>query len=332
MKLYCCLTLFLFLFFAPSNSHAQYISIPDTSFEKKLIELGIDNDGLNGEINANRISQIDTLSVPYSSITDLSGIEGFISLKALFINGNPITHLDISKNKNLIWLLAEACQLQSIHLDGCYNLKYLTIASNKLSQINLTSLNSLEVLTAYSNNFKELDISQNLNLTYLAFSFNNITSLSTTENKHLEIINCNNTPISMLDLSRNTQLNQINCTNTPNLFTICVPDKQLADSNSDFKKDSNDTWVDDCNTVTLINKGEKELITKIYPNPSRGIITIEVEEESHVLISDILGKEVLNTTIPSGSTTLSIHDLEKNLYLVRIQRDNSHSQQVIKLD
>ena len=59
----------------------DYTLIPDKNFETKLIQLGIDNDGLNGKVLTQDISKIKKLKVDKASIENLQGIEGFKSLK-----------------------------------------------------------------------------------------------------------------------------------------------------------------------------------------------------------------------------------------------------------
>ena len=77
--------------------HAQFTSIPDTSFEKALIEIGLD-DEMDGKVSTSHINQVRSLAVPWKEISNLTGIQAFDSLEFLECDGNPITHLDLSHN------------------------------------------------------------------------------------------------------------------------------------------------------------------------------------------------------------------------------------------
>ena len=55
---------FLFLFMYAIDLHTQTTAIPDANFEKALIDLGIDKDGLiNGSVATENISGITSLDV-----------------------------------------------------------------------------------------------------------------------------------------------------------------------------------------------------------------------------------------------------------------------------
>ena len=83
-----------------ANTFAQYTTIPDANFEKKLIALGID-DVADGQVFTSKINNLTSLDVSYSSITDLTGIQDFVALNALYCNNNKITSLDLSQNTAL---------------------------------------------------------------------------------------------------------------------------------------------------------------------------------------------------------------------------------------
>ena len=54
-------------------SYAQTISIPDTNFEQALIELGLDTNGLNGNILQSEAEAITELDVSDKSISTMLG-------------------------------------------------------------------------------------------------------------------------------------------------------------------------------------------------------------------------------------------------------------------
>lgn len=322
------------LIFSPSKSSAQYTYIPDSNFEQELIEQGIDDDGLNGKVKTANISEIETFGIDFGNhlIKNLTGIEDFTSLKWLFIDGTRVSHLDLSKNHSLEWLSATFCQISSLNVTGCNQLKHLLLVSNNLTTLDLSSLTALEVLNASANPLIDIEVSKNLNLISLGLANSPIKSISTIENKKLQHLYCSMTPLKKLDVSHNTQLISLECSQTPNLHTICVPDAMLANSSDKFVKDSTDIWVDDCHTITSLHDVDKTFISKIYPNPTNGNITIEVEDNAQITISDILGREVLNTAIQAGATNIQLTEFEIGLYVIRIQTDNQQTKHLIKVE
>ena len=83
--------LLLLLLLANFSIYAQFTSIPDINFEKKLIALGIDSGPIDAQVLTANISTLTVLEVRNSSITNLSGIQDFVSLRTLSCGNNYIT-------------------------------------------------------------------------------------------------------------------------------------------------------------------------------------------------------------------------------------------------
>ena len=94
----------------------KYTEIPDLNFEKKLIALNIDSGQPDGKVLTSTISSLTTLDVSASSITNLKGIEDFISLTNLNCSQNKINSLDLSKNTALTVLNCESNNLFNFNL------------------------------------------------------------------------------------------------------------------------------------------------------------------------------------------------------------------------
>lgn len=143
-----------------SNTPIKYTLIPDSNFEQKLIDLGIDTDGLNGKITSSDVSSITDLDLSNSNIKDLTGIEIFTSLKNLNCSNNQLTSLDLSKNNKLEILYITGNPLVYLNLRNGNN-KNLIIASGTGKKtintpattfLGLTSLGCIKVDdAAYSN-------------------------------------------------------------------------------------------------------------------------------------------------------------------------------------
>ncbi len=95
--------------------------VPDDNFEQALIDLGYDN-VLDDYVITSNISSVTILNVDRKSISDLTGIEDFISLEKLRVEVNNLSSLDLSQNPNLIHLSADRNNLTCIELnDNVYN-------------------------------------------------------------------------------------------------------------------------------------------------------------------------------------------------------------------
>ncbi|OAZ03420.1 T9SS type A sorting domain-containing protein [Flavobacterium succinicans] len=209
-----------------------YTLIPDTNFEQKLIDLGIDTDGKNGKVITSNIVSLTKLNVSNSSITNLTGIEDFNSLTELVCdtNGlttinlaknevllsldcsnNKLTSLDVTKNINLKTLYCSNNELSTLNVSLNKNLTELSCNSNKLSALDVTKNTTLTSLSCSTNQLKTLDVSKNTQLQSLSTSQNLLEQLNVTNNTKLESIVCNNNLLSTLDLSKNVKITTIDC-------------------------------------------------------------------------------------------------------------------------
>ena len=144
----------LLLLSIPMLSIGQDLTyVPDDNFEQKLINQGYD-DVMDNYVLTENVNTIVSLSITWSNISDLTGIESFSSLEYLICYSNNIINLDLSNNVNLI-------------LVYCNN--------NNLLELNVSQNIQLEFLDCYNNNLEILDVSQNTQLTHL-WCHNNLLS------------------------------------------------------------------------------------------------------------------------------------------------------------
>ncbi len=103
-------------------SFSQTTAIPDSNFEQALIDLNIDSDGIiNGQVLTSDINTVISLDVSNKNISDLTGIEDFISIVILNVYVNNLTAINLSSNS----LLEE-------FYGGNNNLNVLNIGQNTL--------------------------------------------------------------------------------------------------------------------------------------------------------------------------------------------------------
>jgi hypothetical protein len=61
----------------------------------------------------------------------------------------------------------------------------------------------------------------------------------------------------------------------------------------------------------------------VYPNPFVNQLTIVVNENSNLVLTDLTGKQVLNQTLLTGENVLNTQNLAKGIYLVNVVGNNS---------
>lgn len=186
---------------------------PDKSFRDVVLE-NFDLDS-SGTLSESEIAAVKSLNfVLYADeILDLKGIEYFtaieqlyagdlgiekadfsalLNLQKLYVQGNNLTSLDVSKNTALTdlvcsvnenlssltlspsvtKLICNGCALSVLDLSMCTNLTQLNCAYNKLSSLNLSANTQLSDLTCCYNNIAALDLSANALLENKVTSYN----------------------------------------------------------------------------------------------------------------------------------------------------------------
>lgn len=177
------------------NCHFGETYVPDDNFEQALIDLGYDVTPLDDYIPTINIESISSLDVGGNEISDLTGIEDFVSLTNLSFDDNVITTVDLSSNM----------LLQSINASG-----------NQLTDLDISNQSNLSVLNISKNNFTQIDFSNNLGLIDIDISENVLTNLDVSLLLDLVRLNCSSNQLTALDVTQNNKLNELICTS--NLF------------------------------------------------------------------------------------------------------------------
>jgi Leucine-rich repeat (LRR) protein len=205
--------------------------IPDTNFEAKLIALGVDN-VIDGKVLTENIATLTTLKISNSSITDLTGIQNFVSLetlecysnkittldlsnnlalKFLYTNSNALTSLNVSKNVALEKLNCNWNNLQTLDLSKNIALKEIDCYNNKLTALNVTNAPLLTSLTCSYNEIASIDVSNNKSLTALYLTYNKLSNIDLSQNTLLTKLTCFGNNLTTLDLSKNVDLTSLSC-------------------------------------------------------------------------------------------------------------------------
>jgi len=241
----CFLALSCYVFVACSSDDNKvdfeeelHIAIPDASFESKLIEQGIDSDGiLNQKIlkaDAEKVSVLDlNLNANFGEIADLTGIEGFVNLKflsaarqkiervdlssntlldTLNILGNRLSSIDLSKNTNLIFVDMQSNDFSSsssiVGLSNATNLKDLDLSHNYLEEFSIHN-ESLEILHMSHNDLKSIDTDGAINLQHVFMPSNQLETVDFSTNISLETLLIAGNKLQHIDLENNTRLTHL---------------------------------------------------------------------------------------------------------------------------
>lgn len=182
--------------------------IPNPSNSYSIIDLNGD-----GEIQYSEAQNIKYLNVSSSNISNMTGIEAFVSIKYLACSFNQISSLNMSQNLELKELHCMMSQLTNLNISQNIDLGILQCSFNSLTQINVTQNLSLESLEFDGNNVSVLDVSQNLLLKKLGCSSNSLSSIDVTPLINLERLICAHNPTSTINITQNSNLKYLGCVN-----------------------------------------------------------------------------------------------------------------------
>lgn len=188
-----------------------YTLIPDPSFEQKLINLKLDRFPIDGKVLTSNINTITSLDVSKSSISDLTGIQDFVSLTNLNCSQNSLKALNVSKNTALTVLDCNNNQITYLDVSNNLALTDLVCYSNKLTSLDVKKNTALTKLDSGSNQYTALDVSNNTALTFLGCNTSQLTSLDVSKNTALNLLDCRENKITTLDVSKITALTELYC-------------------------------------------------------------------------------------------------------------------------
>ena len=76
------------------------------------------------------------------------------------------------------------------------------------------------------------------------------------------------------------------------------------------------------NVKSTFDVSENSINAKLYPNPTSGDINIEVPGMQHITITNTLGQTVVDMELEADTTSISMAQYGRGLYLIRIQTRN----------
>lgn len=146
---------------------------------------------------------------------DLSKNDG---LRELCVYGNPLTSLDVTNQKSLVYLDCAACyELTELDIAENTQLLYLDCHGNKIGNLDLSNCSGLVELIAFNNELTEIDFGNNPELMSVKLTNNKLTSLDVSNLAKLQELDANG-----------NMLAEVNVANNGNLVSLSVGDNDLT--------------------------------------------------------------------------------------------------------
>lgn len=203
------------LFFLLSGffGFAQYTTITDPNFEKALIDFGIDSGPIDGRVLTASVTGVQSLNLSSKGITNLTGLEDFVSLRELYCLQNPLFNLDISKNVALVNLSCSNTFISTLNTSSNIALKELDCQKSRITALDLSKNTALTKLLCNENQLTNLDLAANTQLEFLQCDDNQIVNLNVSTCAALDHLSCDNNLITSLNINSSTLLTNLECSN-----------------------------------------------------------------------------------------------------------------------
>ncbi|WP_075344382.1 hypothetical protein [Tenacibaculum agarivorans] len=225
-----------------SETYCRYTSVPNLAFEMLLESLGYDDKPRDGEVPTALIEKVSFLDLADLGITDIIGIEDFVGLTDLNLEGNNMETIDLSNNTFLESFNCNSCtSLQSINISGLDVLRELKLKNTKITEIDLGSVSLLETLNLRESEIAAIDVSHNSNLKTLNISSTDIEFLDLSTNNGLTKLTAFEANLNYLNL-KNTNIINVDVRGNPGLSCILIDDESAIPDGWDYD-----------NTVTFSN-------------------------------------------------------------------------------
>jgi Leucine-rich repeat (LRR) protein len=302
----------------------QYTLIPDVNFENKLISLGIDSGTPDGKVQTSKISSITDLDLYNASITNLTGIQDFVSLTNLSVMSNQLTTLDISQNLTLTNLNAGYNKLKSLDTSNNIALEYLSFYYNEITNLDLSTNINLSLLACGNNQLTAIDLSNNKKLSTLWCPSNQLTNLDVSKTSVMSLLCSENKLLTSVNLrnGKNTSIqssiNGIDFTKNPLLSCILVDNALYSNENwTDFKEATASYSTVDCSQITAIPDPafeDKLIALNIDTDGKNG--SVLNNSISTITSLDVASAAIKDLTGIKGFTSLSTLDCSGNMLSV----------------
>ncbi|WP_281988794.1 T9SS type A sorting domain-containing protein [Aquimarina aggregata] len=257
------------------TNQCSVVYIPDVNLKQALVDNLVINTNADTEIQVTEAeAYTGNLNLFSKNIIDMTGIEAFVNIKALFVEDNNISSIDLSSNTLLKYLSISKNQLDSLDVSNLLNLTNLVCTKNSLSSLDLSTNVNLTYLLCDQNQLSSLDVSGNDKLETFICGYNDMTTLilpsSSTSLKrfacnnnllesidvspfpNLEVLTCSSNPVPSLDLSEISSLKSITCGNNNVITELDVStQKGLTHLSAGFSRKLSSVNVKNGNNINM---------------------------------------------------------------------------------
>jgi Leucine-rich repeat (LRR) protein len=323
------------------STYAQTVNIPDANFKSALIANHAINTNGDSEIQVSEAEAFTgTMRVSNKSISDLTGIESFTSLTALWCDNNNLTSLNVSSNTALTTLRCDHNAITKLDVSNNTRLTDLRCYVNQIASLDVSANTMLSVLLVFQNKLTALDVSTNTALTQLQASFNQLTTLDVSGNHQLTNLDVRKNYLMMLNVKNgnNTSFVNFDARQNPQLYCIEVDDAAWAEANW-TQVDAGAYFSTDCagsqnDIVYIPDQNFKSILLAYGPINTNNDREIQVAEAANYTgaikvagkdISDLTGIEAFTniTVLECHSNNLTSLDVSKNTKLTYLRCDHN---------
>ena len=298
----------------PLLGTAQIVQIPDTGFERNLIDEGHDSDGtINGKIlksDALSVVNFGFTNATYSYVSDITGLNEFSNLETLKIGlGNIINY----KQMNIT--IPNLAKLRKLYIDS-YSLQSLNLTN--LSGLLELKIENTTIDLLIENLIQKLDFSNSPNFDKL-----HVKKLySSLENINLRNNKANSVSLIIEDGTKNTLCIEVD-------DYLKATNKQAPYNNWSVTINgttpySNFYFSDIC--TLSVEKFVKENF-KIYPNPTSEYVVIDQNDTENVQLESV---QIIDNTgkwirsVKENFNYINVSDLASGTYLFVIQTNKGN--------
>lgn len=315
------LGILLCLLFYNGSIRAQTTTIPDTNFEQRLVNLGIDSDGLvNGQILNSDAAGVQVLDLTQSNILDMTGLSAFVSLEELEVDNNNLTQIDLTANILLEKLNVDNTQLTTLDLSNNTALVELSCTNNNLTSLSLSSNTNLEILSCSANQLTNLDVSNNLLLKDLYCQYNQLINLNVSNNTALVNLNCRDNQLASLDISNKVFLENLNCMDNQ-LTSLNLQNKPALEQFICINNQITSLNISNSPLLILLHCFNNQINSLLFPNSTA---LVDFQAGNNLLSSINVSHCTAVHTINLSNNFFSAIDVSNNPTLVNLDIKNNN--------
>lgn len=356
--------LILFSCFVPINSYSQvnmnrFIEIRCDKYAEFSVNLAADSPNTkvifkNGDFNKPMTVQMELFYSPsYTSVALDTVLRIYGDVTQIDFRGREYSSYRINTDSNTyltqMWL--SLLGLKNIDLHNLHSLKFLQLFGCMLDSIDISNLRNLLYLDVSSNeNLTKLDLRGLTKLNSLFFFSTGVSDIRIDGLEELHSIYCYNAKLS------STGFDSLFCalpeySDDEYGYIVVILDSILSDYQTYMASNSQNAisknWIVrnrsfevlpptngtfDCSSIWIDDVELDFVEAKVYPNPAIDYLSIETKEVVQRLeVYDALGRRAISKAPNQNNFSLDISNLEKGIYILKLQtKEGIGSYKIVK--